>query len=66
MNEQEVIARQAVKIEQLEVENAHLKASIHRAILHMVCIGGPLNDNKLGCNREQLATFQHIHEELDA
>lgn len=66
MNEQEVIARQAVKLERLEAENAQLKDSIARARLHIICIGGPLNDNKLGYSKEQLYTFHRIKEELDA
>jgi hypothetical protein len=26
----------------------------------MICIGGPLNDNKLGYSKEQLVTFQKM------
>lgn len=66
MEEQEVIARQATKIERLEVENAHLKDCIAKARLHMICIGGPLNDNRLQYSREQMVTFFRIKEELDA
>lgn len=29
------------------------------------CIGGPLNDNKLGYSREQMVTFARIGEELE-
>lgn len=66
MNDLEVIARQAVKLERLEAENAHLKSCISRARLHIICIGGPLNDNKLCYSREQMVTFFRIKEELDA
>lgn len=35
-----------------------------RSILY--CIGGPLNDNKLGYTKEQLSTFFEIAENLPA
>ena len=66
MNEEEIIYRQATKLERLEAENAHLKECISRALLHIICIGGPLNDNKLGYSKEQLYTFHRIKDELDA
>lgn len=66
MDEQEVIARQAVKLERLEAENARLKDNIARAKLHIIRIGGPLNDNKLAYSKKQLDTFHRIEEELDA
>lgn len=59
-----VIARQARRIDHLEQENAELKQRIERAVLHIVCIGGPLNDNKLGYSKDQLGTFWRIKEEL--
>jgi hypothetical protein len=31
-----------------------------------VCIGGPLNDNKLGYSKQQMVTFWRIKEELEA
>ena len=60
MNEQEaqeVIARQAMKLERLEAENEQLKDSISRARRLLTCIGGPLNDNAMGYSKEQLTTF---------
>jgi hypothetical protein len=66
MNEQDVIARQAVKIERLEAENERLSNNILRATSHIVCIGGPLNDNKLSYSKEQLYTFWRIKGELEA
>ena len=65
MDDQQVIARQAAKIERLEAEIGSLKAGISRARSHIVCIGGPLNDNKLGFSREQMMTFYRIKEALD-
>lgn len=66
MNEHEVMARQAVKLERLEAENAHLKDNITRARRIIICIGGPLNDNKLAYSKEQLYPFHRIKEELEA
>jgi hypothetical protein len=61
-----VIGRQAVRIDSLEQENTELKQRIERAVLNIVCIGGPLNDNKLGYTKEQLVTFWRIKEELES
>ena len=61
----EIISRQAIKIEDLENENAGLKESIARAIMHIICISGPLNGNKLGYSIEQMYTFQRIKSELE-
>ena len=61
----EIISRQAIKIEDLENENARLKESIARAIMHIICIQGPLNGNKLGYSTEQLYTFGRIKYELE-
>lgn len=64
--ERETIARQAMRLEALEVENARLRENIKNAILHIVSIGGPLNDNKLGYSKPQMVTFWRIKEELEA
>lgn len=60
MNENEVIAK-------LTIENFDLKAKIDEfedAIKNinqiLYCIGGPLNDNILKYNKEQLRTFFRI------
>lgn len=65
MDDHQVIARQAAKIERLEAENDALKAGIKRARSHIICIGGPLNDNRLGFSREQMMTFYLIKGALD-
>lgn len=65
MSEQEVIARQTMKLERLEAENEQLKASISRARRHIICFGGPLHDNTLEYSKEQLSTFWLIQAELD-
>ena len=64
MKEAELIARQARQLEELRDEVADLKERARRARLHIYCIGGPLNDNKLGYTRAQLVTFARIVEEL--
>ena len=64
MKEAELIARQAKQLEELRDEVADLKERARRARLHIYCIGGPLNDNKLGYTRAQLVTFARIVEEL--
>lgn len=64
MTESELIARQAKQIEELRDENAELKKRVEKAIMHIYCIGGPLNDNKLGYSKPQMLTFFRIAEEL--
>ena len=64
MKEAELIARQAKQLEELRDEVADLKERARRAHMHIYCIGGPLNDNKLGYTRAQLVTFARIVEEL--
>lgn len=64
MTEAELITRQAKQLEELQDEVADLKERVRRARLHIYCIGGPLNDNKLGYTRAQLETFARIAEEL--
>jgi len=65
MNDEEIIARQARKIENLERRVADLERAKNEARLHIYGIGGPLNDNKLRYSREQMATFFRISECLD-
>lgn len=62
----ELVARQAKQLEELKDENKELKERARKARLHIICIGGPLNDNKLGYSKQQMGTFQRILEELDA
>lgn len=64
MNDDELIARQARQIAELEEENEDLTSRIEKAMLHIYCVSGPLNDNKLGYSKEQLVTFQNIADEL--
>ncbi len=64
MTDAELIARQAKQIEELRDERDDLKERVQRARLPIICIGGPLNDNKLGYTREQMGPFQRILNEL--
>lgn len=64
MTNEELIARQAKQIEELRDEVSALKARADLAVRHMVCMGGPLNDNKLRYSNEQLMTFVNIEHAL--
>lgn len=64
MKEAELIARQSKQLEELRDEVADLKERARRARLHIYCIGGPLNDNKLGYSNQQMVTFARIADEL--
>lgn len=64
MTEAELIARQAKQLEELRDEVADLKTRSRKAYGHIYCIGGPLNDNKLGYSKPQMVTFARIAEEL--
>jgi len=64
MTKDECIARQSLQLMELRDENADLKERIRKARLHIYCIGGPLNDNKLGYTRDQMVTFSRIAETL--
>ena len=65
MNDEAVIARQARKIEELELRNTELESAVYDARAHIYCIGGPLNDNKLGYSKQQMVTFFQIADCLD-
>lgn len=65
MTDEEVIRRQAVKIERLEQENGAMKDCIAAARLHLVCVGGPLNDNKLQFTSEQRALLWKVLQALE-
>jgi predicted aminopeptidase len=64
MTQDQLIARQAQQIEELRDEVSALKARISKARGYIYCIGGPLNDNKLGYTKAQMWTFFRIAEEL--
>lgn len=64
MTDAELIARQAKQLEELRDEVSDLKDRARKARLHIYCIGGPLNDNKLRYTKPQMVTFARIADEL--
>ena len=60
MTDVELIARLAKRIVELELSNQDLEKRMADIQLHIICVGGPLNDNKLGYSRTQLVTFAKI------
>lgn len=63
--ELELIGKQAFEIHRLKTEVNELRQKIEGARCSMTCIGGPLNDNKLQFNKEQLRLIRQIHDELE-
>ena len=64
MTNDELIARQAKHIEELQDALADMIRRVDNARALIYCIGGPLNDNKHWYTRPQLAIFYSIAEEL--
>lgn len=64
MDEIEVIAKQAIKIEELNEENEILKKIINSIHMELISIGAPLNDNVDGYTNQQLKIFFRIEELL--
>jgi hypothetical protein len=65
MSNEQVIVDQARKLATLEQENDLMQTGMKTAIRRMICIGGPLNDNKLGYSHEQQQVFQRILADLE-
>ena len=65
MTNEELIARQAKQLEELRDELADLKERVGKALLHIYCVGGPLNDNRLGYTKQQMVTFAQIADDLN-
>ena len=53
-NKDALITRQQLKIDGLETKNQELIDSLDKINRALVCIGGPLNDNNLRFNDEQI------------
>lgn len=60
MENDELVARQARKIAELEDAVARYRENAKEIMGIIYCIGGPLNDNKLGYTREQMTDFFRI------
>lgn len=66
MSKEELITKQQIRIEELEEENQNFRKARGMALGHIYCIGGPLNDNKLGYSKPQMVTFALIARELES
>lgn len=64
MTEAELIAKQALRIAELEESLQDRDERLGRIHLMLVCIGGPLNDNVLRFNPEQRQLLHRIDEEV--
>ena len=62
----ELIAKQAKRIDELEQENEILKRSIKSAKVAIIGIGGPLNDNINKYNGEQLKEWSKVLDKLES
>ena len=61
----EVIARQARRIMELEDAVRQFQEGCEAIRMRLICIGGPLNDNVLFYSKEQLAIFFRIQDTLN-
>lgn len=60
MSQEELIAKQALRIAELEEENENLKEIVGAVHMKLICIGAPLNDNYYRYTDEQLQIFFDI------
>lgn len=65
MTQDELVARQALRIAELEEKAADYGSRLRDIHLTCVCIGGPLNDNVLGYTPKQLGPWRRIAELAD-
>ena len=66
MTDKELIARQAKEIAELRELVFNYKSNCKEALGYLICIGGPLNDNRDGYNKKQLLPLFKIAELLKA
>lgn len=64
-NDDKLIADQARKIAELEEKVNEFNAICGNIHSILFCVGGPLNDNKLGFTPEQQKVFFRISEQLE-
>lgn len=64
MTRDELIAKQQLRIAELEAELDRAYGAIDRIYNVIYCVGGPLNDNKLGYTREQQKEWGLVAKEL--
>lgn len=60
MTDDELIAKQARRIEELSVEISYYQMARHFTYLEIYGVGGPLNGNSLGYTDDQLLVFHRI------
>lgn len=65
MTDDEVIAYLARELAKSQERCARYLEDIEEAHGMFICIGGPLNDNKLGFNKEQIKYLQKICNALE-
>lgn len=65
MTDEKLIADQAREIASLKEVVSEYEAGTSDIIRMLVCVGGPLNDNKLEFNPEQLKFIQGICDVLE-
>jgi len=65
MNKEELIGKQQIEIERLKFRRDELLKEKDAVYNIIYCIGGPLNDNKLGYTNTQMQDFWKIIEALD-
>lgn len=64
MTKDQLIAKQQLEIEMLTEESKQHTDACDEVRGILFCIGGPLNDNKLGYTKEQMQDFWRIKEAL--
>lgn len=60
MTDDELIAKQARQIANLEEQVRDYRDSAKRVVNLIYAIGGPLNDNKLGYTKEQMLDWTRV------
>ena len=66
MTDKQLIAQQAKEIAGLKETVYNYKNNCKQALGYLICIGGPLNDNRDGYNKKQLLPLFKIQELLRA
>jgi len=64
MTKEELITKQALEIEELKSKIASYENSVAEIKLMLICIGGPLNDNKHHYSNDQLKIFFRIQNSI--
>jgi len=60
MTHEELIAKQQIEIEEYKQAVGVAQKYFHQIMISIICIGGPLNDNKKGYTPIQKKDFQEI------